>query len=155
MSKKRSFFLTLCFFCMVLMMGWIVHFAGYGIRINRSHSLPYSLFWASKVEDITRNMLVLMHHPKNPSISIVKIVAGLPGDPIEVRNGNVFVNHLYTGKVIPISKSGQVYTPISAGVIPEGYVFVFGSDPESFDSKYEEFGLVDMNWIEERLWVIF
>jgi len=100
-------------------------------------------------------MLVLINHPKNSSISIVKIVAGLPGDPIEVRNGHVFVNYRYTGKVLPSSKSGQKYTPISVEAIPAGYVFVFGSDAESFDSKYEEFGLVDMDWIKERLWVIF
>ena len=37
---------------------------------------------------------------------------------------------------------------IPSGIIPPGYVFVAGDNPHSFDSRYEEFGLVPM----EKIW---
>ncbi len=37
---------------------------------------------------------------------------------------------------------------IPKGIIPPGYVFVAGDNPHSFDSRYEEFGLVPM----EKIW---
>ena len=37
---------------------------------------------------------------------------------------------------------------IPKGIIPPGYVFVAGDNPNSFDSRYEEFGLVPM----EKIW---
>jgi signal peptidase I len=43
---------------------------------------------------------------------------------------------------------GDPLTPLSAKVIPEGALFVLGDHPRSFDSRYEEFGLVKM----ENVW---
>lgn len=43
---------------------------------------------------------------------------------------------------------------IPEGIIPPGYVFVAGDNPNSFDSHYEEFGLVPMEkiWGKAVLW---
>ncbi len=56
------------------------------------------------------------------------------------------------------TKEGNPLTPLSVkkfsegrnpeGIIPPGYVFVAGDNPNSFDSRYEEFGLVPM----EKIW---
>lgn len=46
------------------------------------------------------------------------------------------------------TSQGKPLTPISAASVPEGYVFVVGDNPNSFDSRYEEFGLVPI----EKIW---
>lgn len=46
------------------------------------------------------------------------------------------------------TSQGKPLTPISAAIVPEGYVFVAGDNPNSFDSRYEEFGLVPI----EKIW---
>lgn len=46
------------------------------------------------------------------------------------------------------TSEGKPLTPISAASVPEGYVFVAGDNPNSFDSRYEEFGLVPI----EKIW---
>jgi hypothetical protein len=57
------------------------------------------------------------------------------------------------------TKEGNPLTPlsvnnISEGIIPSGYVFVAGDNPNSFDSRYEEFGLVPMKkiWGKAVFW---
>jgi signal peptidase I len=42
---------------------------------------------------------------------------------------------------------GDPLTPLSAKIIPEGALFVLGDHPRSFDSRYEEFGLVPVDKI--------
>jgi signal peptidase I len=42
---------------------------------------------------------------------------------------------------------GDPLTPLSAKIIPEGALFVLGDHPHSFDSRYEEFGLVPVDKI--------
>lgn len=96
-----------------------------------------------------------------------KHVLGLPGDLIlKDKNTVVIVPKICVSKN-PISKAdmpitsepialpllgktseGKPLTPLSANFIPEGYVFVAGDNPNSFDSRYEEFGLVP----HEKIW---
>jgi len=81
-----------------------------------------------------------------------KRVLGLPGDLIlkgkrEVR----IMSKTHEPTTLPLLKKtgdGKPLTPISATIIPEGYVFVAGDNPNSFDSRYEEFGLVP----SEKIW---
>lgn len=44
--------------------------------------------------------------------------------------------------------NGSLLTPLRATIVPEGYVFVAGDHLRSFDSRYEEFGLVPL----EKIW---
>lgn len=96
-----------------------------------------------------------------------KRVLGLPGDLIlKDKNTVVIVPKICVSKN-PISKAdmpitsepvvlpllektseGKPLTPLSATSVPEGYIFVAGDNPNSFDSRYEEFGLVPL----EKIW---
>lgn len=81
-----------------------------------------------------------------------KRVVGLPGDYIiqgkthltlKAQNGAFAI----TLPLLTQSKEGHPLTPLSHDVVPEGTLFVTGDHPRSFDSRYEEFGLVSMKKI--------
>lgn len=81
--------------------------------------------------------------------SFTKRVIGLPGDQIvkhkeglELKAKNSSISTTFP--LLEKTKEGQVLTPLYSQIIPEGYVFVAGNHPRSFDSRYEEFGLVPM-----------
>jgi signal peptidase I len=76
-----------------------------------------------------------------------KRVVGLPGDYIirdeahltlKAQNGAFAI----TLPLLNQTKEGQPLTPLSFEVVPQGYFFVTGDHLRSFDSRYEEFGLV-------------
>lgn len=50
--------------------------------------------------------------------------------------------------LLKTTREGNPLTPISIQIVPESYVFVAGDNPHSFDSRYEEFGLVPY----EKIW---
>lgn len=79
--------------------------------------------------------------------SFTKRVVGLPGDYItrnkthltlKAQNGAFSI----TFPLLTQSKEGHPLTPLSLKIVPQGYVFVTGDHLRSFDSRYEEFGLV-------------
>ena len=92
--------------------------------------------------------------------AFAKKLIGLPGDLIEQTHAGIVISQIYPGRTqlkAPLSptlpllektKEGKPLTPISARRIPIGYVFVAGDHPRSFDSRYEEFGLVPI----EKIW---
>ena len=75
-----------------------------------------------------------------------KRVLGLPGDSI-VRGRNSIRVGALSLPLLTETKEGQPLTPLTLNVVPEGYLFVAGSHPRSFDSRYEEFGLVSLDHI--------
>lgn len=82
---------------------------------------------------------------------LAKRILGIPGDQIQ-KVGNV-ITVIPTPLVLPLLKKtskGQPLTPLSFTIIPEGYVFVAGDHPKSFDSRYSEFGLVNIENIRGR-----
>ena len=77
-----------------------------------------------------------------------KRVVGLPGDYIiqdkthltlKTQNGAFAI----TLPLLKQTKEGKPLTPLSPEVVPQGYFFVIGDHLRSFDSRYEEFGLVE------------
>ena len=87
-------------------------------------------------------------------MSYIKRVIGLPGDQIEIKDGNVFVN-----KEIIQEKYLQpgVITGNGGGsclnlVVPENSVFVMGDNrSQSTDSRC--FGCIPLEKIESKVWI--
>jgi len=84
--------------------------------------------------------------------NFTKRVVGLPGDQIiesqthltlKAQNGAFSI----TLPLLAQTKEGQPLTPLSHDVVPEGHIFVIGDHLRSFDSRYEEFGLVPLKKI--------
>jgi len=78
--------------------------------------------------------------------SFAKRVLGLPGDQI-IRNGEAIQIGNTILPLLNTTQEGRSLTPLSSEVVPKGYVFVAGDHPRSFDSRYEEFGLVPIEKI--------
>lgn len=105
-----------------------------------------------KSSSIKRNDIVLIqgHAPQYVGEKLfTKRVIGLPGDIIikhqkglEIKAKNSSVSTTFP--LLDKTKEGQTLTPLPLQSVPEGYLFVVGDHPRSFDSRYEEFGLVPM-----------
>lgn len=90
--------------------------------------------------------------------SVVKKIVGIAGDSISYDNeGNLWIKTLWIGRQLKVglpkkkSKDGRPLTPIKPGVIPKGMVFVMGDHERSFDSRYEEMGLIPEHALQGRV----
>lgn len=97
-----------------------------------------------------RGDVVVFQSPKNPDIEYIKRVLGLPGDKVELKNGDLFINDVLIQENYIAAKTNlwdggylKESTPI---IVPENYLFVMGDNrPRSSDSR--EFGPVPMESI--------
>ncbi len=128
----------------------------YGFRWNRTDSLAHTLFFRTVAdpEALERGSCVSFRHPLSQT-RVAKIIVGLAHDLIAIHADEIYVNHVLRGNIQKESPSGSKLIPISAQVIPEGYVFVWSPHELSYDSRYEEFGLIPVHTIEDALWPLF
>lgn len=121
---------------------------------NISESLPFAYFLALPIKEVKKGIYVLLEHPKEP-ILIAKRVGGVAGDEIKIENNVIYINQLSMGYIQETSPSGSDLKPISQGRIEDDFVFVLGSHPLSFDSRYSEFGLIPTSHLRKQLWPLF
>lgn len=71
-----------------------------------------------------------------------KMVRGMPGDVVTVQGRLVYVNGEIAGLAKTHARDHHPLVPIAPMVIPSGHYYVLGTSPDSFDSRYQESGLV-------------
>jgi hypothetical protein len=81
---------------------------------------------------------------KRDGKTTVKYLVGVSKNKIKNVNDIIYID----ANIIGHAKRSKHLTPTSTYFIPEGYVFVAGTHEDSFDSRYEEFGLVDLKNIQ-------
>lgn len=87
--------------------------------------------------------------------SLIKRVIGLPGDTVEIKNGDVHVNNQKLDPdYVDVDTSSNGF---ERSVVPDGQYFVLGDNRgNSRDSRYESIGFVERENIEGktvlRLW---
>lgn len=80
---------------------------------------------------------------------IIKKIVGVEGDKIWYDQTHcLWVGNQRIGFQKPISKDMRALTPIEGQVIPKGYAFVYSEHQSSFDSRYQELGLVPVTGLE-------
>jgi signal peptidase I len=80
-----------------------------------------------------RGDVIVFRFPQDPSRDFIKRVIGVPGDEVEVRSGQVFVNGIALDE--PYVTSRAEYS-MPRQVVPEGQYFVLGDNrSNSYDSR--------------------
>jgi len=138
---------------LVLLTGLYValEFSPYRLKMTISESVGHSLFVIKKGElrSFERGQYVTVKAPADPSSGdeYVKLVAGVPGDTVEVIGRDIYVAGIYRGRAKEVSLTGRDLEVIEGGVIPEGYIYIFAPHVDSYDSRYSEIGFVRFNLV--------
>jgi len=88
---------------------------------------------------------------------IIKRIIGVAGDQISTDgHGNIFINQQKIGRTHEHTnmQSGLTLTTIKPQIIPEGRVFLHSPHPRSFDSRYQEVGLVPVSDLEGKVFAV-
>jgi signal peptidase I len=74
--------------------------------------------------------VVVFWYPKDPSVSFIKRVIGMPDDTVELRNGVLYVNgqRLKEAYVLPGFRDDESYPPVT---VKKGYYYVLGDHRNS------------------------
>jgi len=136
---------------------FLIVFLGVGLSTKYIHIL------VSNTDSLPHHYFVHLPHatPKKGDLSvisstwvqqnIIKIIIGTEGDRLTYDDdGCLWVNDHKVGKPYGVSVTGRPLHPISSGIIPKGYVFVYAPHVRSFDSRYEELGLVHKAFLQGK-----
>ena len=90
-------------------------------------------------------------------INFIKRVIGLPGDKVEVRGTELYINDvLYPESYARYSRGGVFQGNYGPDIVPEGHVFLLGDNRD--DSKDSRFGssiTLDIRRIKGRAFLIY
>jgi len=130
---------------------------GISFCFNVDDSVHYAFFLAKlNPINIPRGAYVIFEHiVLNEKKRLIKKVIGITHDEIKVKNNEVWVNEAKVGEIKSYSKTGLPLSPIQESCIPEGFIFAAGTHPDSFDSRYENFGLVPICEVLARAYPVF
>ena len=101
---------------------------------------------------VDRFDVVVLQSPTEEGIDYVKRVVGLPGDRVEIRFGQVFLNGDALRESHGLIRDTAHAEPL---IVPDGHCFVLGDNrPQSCDSR--EFGVVPLatirGTVRARVW---
>jgi conjugative transfer signal peptidase TraF len=161
-NKNKLLFLILVVFmhAPLLVVGGI-SLRGNHLYVNLTNSLPHWLYIGKASSSLAwkRDHYVMFDHPRYPDQSLIKQIKGLPGDSLEVKGGYLKVGSDTVGpttlSLLTHTREGEELEPIKTKIVPSNTVFVVGTHPRSFDSRYEKFGLIHQSQIRGQAWPIF
>ncbi|SMD68428.1 Signal peptidase I V [Bacillus mobilis] len=109
------------------------------------------------IEDLQRFDIVVVNSPlENTSNNktIIKRVIGLPGDTIEYKSQQLYINGLVVNDLYSKGKTADFSLKRIYGFdrVPDDTIFVLGDNrEESLDSRFKEIGFVPLNNIEGKV----
>jgi signal peptidase I len=83
------------------------------------------------LEDPQRGEIIVFRHPRS-DMNLIKRVIGVPGDQVEIRNGQVFVNGVILAE--PYIQETTIYE--GSWSIPEGQYFVLGDNRNNSNDSH-------------------
>ena len=143
----------------ILLLGIILFIAPFksSILFNRSDSLQHKIYFLVKGKSWVKGDLVAIknfHTQYTKDQHFTKKIVGVAGDVVTIRGKDVVVNGQHL-KLKEKTKANKKLTPIVAQTIPQQYFFVIANHNDSFDSRYQEFGLVRKDYIEGKVYPIW
>lgn len=133
----------------------------YGLKWNASASLDGYLYLIEMHTHIDRGDIILFKTPQNAlhnDHDFGKYVAGVSGDSIVVKGREFYSGDKYLGLAKTHSLEGVPLKPSMAEgehIIPDGMYFVWTHHKDSYDSRYEDIGLIENRAVIGRLHRIF
>lgn len=124
----------------------------YRFGVNETTSLPNWAFVVDlKNRSPRRGELVRFTAPDNPyyprGAQFVKHVWGVPGDRVERRGREYFVDGRDVGYAKLFSQTGRSASLGPTGVIPPGRYYVGTASKDGFDSRYADIGWISADRI--------
>jgi conjugal transfer pilin signal peptidase TrbI len=135
------------------------------LQFNWSASIPYRVVYVDyRSTTLTRGDLIVYafegeaarkEYPGLKDQPFFKRIAGVAGDKVTVANREVFVNGVSVGLAKTHTFDRRPLEPIEATVIPPGLLYVQGTSPDSFDSRYRASGLVAVRDVTAKVHPLF
>jgi conjugal transfer pilin signal peptidase TrbI len=138
------------------------------LLFNWTPSLPYRVVYVVHIDPATTSLargdLVVYafegqaaerDYPGLRHQAFFKRVVGTAGDVITVKDRQVSVNGVAVGVAKTHTFDRRRLDPIDATVIPPGFLYVQGSSPDSFDSRYRSSGLVRLSDVKAKVRPLF
>lgn len=121
------------------------------VIVSETDSLPQHYFLHLPTWQPGLNEYTLLYSPWYGK-KIIKQIIGVEADELWYDEDQcLWLNQRKIGKAKPRSQDNRALTPIPAQIIPQGFVFVYSEHPSSFDSRYQELGLVPLSKLEGRV----
>lgn len=98
-----------------------------------------------RFQGVERGDVVVFYYPRDPSVSYIKRVIGLPGDRVEIRSGAVYVNGDAIEEPYLLSQFRDRYD-MPETTVERGHYFVMG-DHRSSSMDSRSFGPVPEKYI--------
>ena len=130
-------------------------------KFNYGIKLPFIRSTLIPVGTPKRGDIVVFIYPEDRSKDFIKRLVGLPGDTVEVRDKQIFLNgqpwketHGVHSDSLVIPGAVQPRDNFGPVKVPEGKLFVMGDNrDESYDSRF--WGFVDMKDVLGKALIIY
>ena len=110
-----------------------------------SYKLPFD------IRPPRRGDVIVFVPPNYPDKDFVKRIIGLPGDKVEIRNGNAYIND----KLLPNTFNARLdHSSKAPLIVPEGELYVMGDNrANSNDSR--NWGTLDIDHVVGKAWLSY
>ncbi len=111
--------------------------------------------------NIRRGDIIVFKYPNELSKDYVKRAIGFPGEKLEIRSKQVFINDVPLDEKYKVHSDSQILSPATdvrdnygPVIVPAGSIFAMGDNRDnSQDSRF--WGFLPQSYIKGRPWVIY
>lgn len=154
---RKKLIRWLCFLGVVIGFGYLLS-PFYKIGFNTTESLDGWVYLVEKTKLPQRGDVVAVYRPAgvdSTRLDFLKILAGLPGDQIEIRERKFFINGQFVGEAKEHSMTGESLEMSQSGMLAHDEYFIWTNHKDSLDSRYKKVGRVSSNTFIGRAVRIF